>query len=162
MAGLTIKPIKRIKFGNAYGQISEITFDDSYPTGGEALLPSGLALNVIEFAEIESAGGYVFEYDHVNKKVIVRTPVGAVAAHTHVFTGAAMSVTPTVLGGEPAAKLLQNDAGVLKSTDITAIPLGTPGGTNAANGAIAAAAAAEVANATDLHLVTTRIFAVGW
>lgn len=161
--GLSIKSIKKLKGGNFYQQVSEITFDNSYPTGGESLTPRELGLNVIDFMEIESAGGYMFQYDHANQKIKVLTPVGAIAAHDHTFTGSALSVTPTLIeGAEPAAKLLQNDAGILKATDATAIGLGTPAGTIENGGAVAAKAAAEVAAETDLHTLVTRVKATGW
>lgn len=160
---LTIANFKAVKFSNLRGGIADITFGDSYPTGGEALTPGQLGLSVIDFLVAENAGGYLFEYDRANKKLRVLTPTGAVDNHTHVFTGEAMSIAPTLIdGAEPATKLLQNDAGTLKATDATAIPLGTPAGTNAAAGAASAAAAAEVGDATDLSDVTVRVFAVGW
>ena len=103
--GLSIKSIKKLKGGNFYQQVSEITFDNSYPTGGESLTPRELGLNVIDFMEIESVGGYMFQYDHANQKIKVFTP--------------------------------------------------TTGGASAS-------AAEEVANATDLHTLVTRIKATGW
>ena len=161
--GLIVENIRKLKGSNFYQQISEITFDSSYPTGGELLTPRMLGMNVIEFVEIEPSGGYFFEYDHANQKVKVLTPIKAVAAHDHTFTGAAMSVTPTLIeGAEPAVKLLQNDAGTLKATDATAIALGTPAGTLSSDGAISASAAPEVANLTDLHTLVTKVKITGW
>jgi hypothetical protein len=161
--GLSVVGIKKLKGGNFYQQISEITFDNSYATGGESLTPLMLGLHSIDFMEIEPAGGYIFEYDHDNEKIKVLTPVGAIAAHDHTFTGAELTKTPTLIEGEePAVKLLQNDAGTLKSTDATAISLGTPAGTISEDGAVAAKAAAEVAAETDLHTLVTRVKATGW
>jgi hypothetical protein len=77
MAGLTVtydqgegvyslQALKNRNFGIITGTI---TFDDSYPTGGESLdLSTKMAdLNVVF---IEPTGGYVFTYDHSNKKVM--------------------------------------------------------------------------------------------
>lgn len=159
-ASVTIK--KRFKFGNGFGVVADVTFDDSYPTNGEAIAAAKFGLQSLDFVLPSPASGYIFEFDHANSKLKAFTPVKAQSAHTHVFTGEAMTKAPTLIEGEePAAKLLQNDAGTLKSTDATAIPLGTPAGTNAANGAISASAAAEVANNTDLHAVTVRVVAIG-
>lgn len=47
-----------------------VTFDSSYATGGEALLPTALGLSSkIEFVSFSPASGYVFEYDYTNSKV---------------------------------------------------------------------------------------------
>ena len=47
-----------------------ITFDSSYPTGGEALLPTAVGLSSkVEFISVSPADGYVFEYDYANSKV---------------------------------------------------------------------------------------------
>ena len=48
-----------------------LTFDDSYPTGGEAITAANVGLNrAIDRIIIESAAGYVFKYDKANKKVL--------------------------------------------------------------------------------------------
>lgn len=159
-ATVTVK--KRTKFAGLFAVIADITMDNSYPTGGETITANQLGLSVMDFVLPAPAAGYLFEFDHANKKLKAFTPVKVQAAHTHVFTGTAMTVTPTVLGGEPTTKLLQNDAGALKSTDITPVALGTPAGTNATGGAITAAAASEVADTTDLHTVTVRVLAIGY
>jgi hypothetical protein len=47
-----------------------ITFDSSYPTGGEALLPTAVGLSSkVEFISVSPAAGYIFEYDYSNNKV---------------------------------------------------------------------------------------------
>lgn len=164
--GVTVAIKKRSKWLNQFAIIADVTFGDSYPTGGEAITANQLGLTVLDFVLPAPAGGYIFEFDHENKKLKAFTPVKAQVAHTHVFSGAAMTLKPTAIEGDPAVepstKLLQNDAGTLKSTDATAFPIGTPAGTNANGGAISAAAAAEVGNATDLHTVTSRILAIGY
>ncbi len=63
---LTIANFKAVKFSNLRGGIADITFGDSYPTGGEALTPGQLGLSVIDFLVAENAGGYLFEYDRAN------------------------------------------------------------------------------------------------
>ncbi len=48
-----------------------MTFDSSYPTGGEPLAASALGFSSITSVRIHPTGGYVFEYDYTNKKVLV-------------------------------------------------------------------------------------------
>lgn len=73
--------IKRLKLGNGLAAIADLAFDNSYPTGGEAISIPGLtAINEILFPQV---AGYLFEYDKTNKKVKVYTPSGAATNHTH-------------------------------------------------------------------------------
>lgn len=58
--------------GSLRASIVDLAFDDSYPTGGEALTPATLGLSDVVFALVEPAAGYSFEYDHANDKVIAR------------------------------------------------------------------------------------------
>jgi len=48
-----------------------ISFDSSYPTGGESFTPSDLKLQGINHIDISPKDGYVFEYDYTNQKVKV-------------------------------------------------------------------------------------------
>jgi hypothetical protein len=60
-----------------------ITFDSSYPTGGEALLPTDVGLSSkVEFISVSPAGGYIFEYDYSNEKVKAFNPTSDVTAPT--------------------------------------------------------------------------------
>jgi hypothetical protein len=73
--------VKRLKFNNGLAVFADLVFDDSYPTGGEALTIPGLTvINEVYFPQV---AGYLFEYDKTNKKVKVYTPVGTASAHTH-------------------------------------------------------------------------------
>ena len=48
-----------------------LTFDDSYPTGGEAITAANVGMNrAIDRIILESEDGYVFKYDKSNKKVL--------------------------------------------------------------------------------------------
>jgi hypothetical protein len=47
-----------------------ISFDTSYPTGGEAFDLSGDIPTEVQVVLIENKAGYFFEYDKANKKVI--------------------------------------------------------------------------------------------
>lgn len=59
-------------WGGVQVRIYEVAFDSSYPTGGESLTPAMFGLNTIDFLLAEPAGGYTFEFDHANSKLIAR------------------------------------------------------------------------------------------
>ena len=93
---VSVSNINRIKFGNGFALLADLTFDISYPTGGE---PLALPLNVVTDVFFESKSGYLFEYDNASKKVKAYTPVGAASNHTHAValdTGA--SAAPSATG----------------------------------------------------------------
>ena len=71
---LTITSVtgRKESMGSKRFEIVELAFDSSYPTGGEALTPATLGFQTIDFVLVEPAGGYTFEYDHTNQKVIAR------------------------------------------------------------------------------------------
>lgn len=67
---LTVEQLGRTNVtGNRLTVALKITFDSSYPTGGEALDLTEYVSN-IDTANIEVSGGYVFAYDRTNKKVL--------------------------------------------------------------------------------------------
>ena len=96
---LTLSAVTPGQTGNRRTSQCVLAFDSSYPTGGEALTPGQVGLQVIESASIEPKGGYVFEYDYTNQKIKVFsgggadiTPAGtfagsALAAHSHTVSG---------------------------------------------------------------------------
>lgn len=77
MAGLVVvdldagPPSKVIGAKTAFADVVKgITFDSSYPTGGESLTAAMLGLASVLFAVVTPSGGYAFEYDYTNSKVI--------------------------------------------------------------------------------------------
>lgn len=52
----------RIHMGSKFGIIADVTFDDSYPTGGEAITERQLGLNVIDLLLVAPSGGNTYEY----------------------------------------------------------------------------------------------------
>ncbi len=67
---MTIKIIRKIKFGNAYGVVAEITGPSSYDTGGHALTARQFGLNVIENIVTQGqASAYDFSFDFANGKM---------------------------------------------------------------------------------------------
>lgn len=64
--------------------VGKITFDSSYPTGGEALTASDFGLQVLEDLIINPTLGYVFHWDKTNAKVIAYRSAGSAAALAEV------------------------------------------------------------------------------
>lgn len=59
---LSIDIKDRIHMGSKFGIIAEVTFDASYPTGGEAITERQLGLNVIDLLLVAPSGGNTYEY----------------------------------------------------------------------------------------------------
>ena len=56
--------------GNVKYVIKDITFDDSYPTGGEGLSATQLGLEEVYIVLIsQKSDGYVVQYDYSNEKL---------------------------------------------------------------------------------------------
>ena len=72
-----------------------LTFDDSYPTGGEPFTASDIGLTTIDRLDIAPQDGYVFEWDATNEKVIVRESGTASAALDEQDDTADLSGTTT-------------------------------------------------------------------
>lgn len=111
MAGLIISLVDsgEGQFGDLRYQIADVTFDSSYPTGGEALpvgtgatpsvggIQNVLGMQVIGVLDATSAA-VVLQYKPSTGKILVMrvgtlTPAGTISAPT--FTGSAASLTAT-------------------------------------------------------------------
>jgi len=55
--------------GNTNFSVGKVTFDSSYPTNGEALVPADCRLTRIDYMIIAPSAGYVFEYVVSTNKV---------------------------------------------------------------------------------------------
>lgn len=53
------------------------TFDSSYPTGGEPLVPADLGLSQIDYLAANSDGARAFVWDKTNSKLKAYTAAGA-------------------------------------------------------------------------------------
>lgn len=99
---LTVEQLGRTNVtGNRLTVALKITFDSSYPTGGEALDLTTYVSN-IETVGIEVSGGYVFQYDRSNKKVLAYEAGADAAALDEVANATNLSSTVTyvtVTGG---------------------------------------------------------------
>lgn len=68
--GLTVDPIARSVFGNKRVVMATVTFDNSYPTGGEDLAASTLGLVTVDAIFTNGAKGYGVVYDKANAKLM--------------------------------------------------------------------------------------------
>jgi hypothetical protein len=50
--------------GNKNALIVDITFDSSYPTGGEPLVPADLGFDIIDYIDVPVDIGYTFMYNY--------------------------------------------------------------------------------------------------
>jgi hypothetical protein len=177
--------------GRLRGSVVDVTFDNSYATGGESLAPEQFGLRSILGAQILGGGsGYHFEYVVSTGKIKAYrsagfTPAGtvaaptftgdALAAHRHSLfvatgatdaTGARVNAATNSLAMNNAAATVAGIAAASGSAggvvDVTA---GTPTGTNSAPAftgtAVSAAALSEVGSGVDLSTVTLRVMAYG-
>jgi hypothetical protein len=145
--------------GNKRTSHGTLTFDSSYPTGGEPLTAANVGLGVIESIQFNPVSGYTFEYDHANEKVLVYVGSGGVAAHDHdlrIMGGQAAATTNVaahyatdILGKEAATDAVI--AGSAQATKGGVVP----------NTASASGSGAEVTAAEDLSSVVVEFFAVG-
>jgi hypothetical protein len=83
-ASVAIK--NKLKFGNGYCVIADVTLDNSYPTGGEAVTPGQLGLTVLSAVLPAPSGGNTYEFDHANSKLKAYT-----ASDTEVSSGTNLS-----------------------------------------------------------------------
>lgn len=81
---LTITVIRRPSMPAGHCVIADITFDNSYPTGGESLTPANLGLSTIDscVARQKAAASRIVEYDYANSKLMLFTALGTEAADT--------------------------------------------------------------------------------
>lgn len=80
---LTVSMVSETIFGNRRVRVADVTFDSSYGTGGEALTPDMLDFpTAIEYILPQDSGGYSFQFDATNKKLLAYRQT----AHTHAVT----------------------------------------------------------------------------
>ena len=106
--------------GNKRLVVTEVTFDASYATGGEAFTPANVGLNVFDAVLVEQPSGYFVQFDRANNKLIVRSPQAAIAAHSHTENTAATYTqnATTVTGGAITAAA---GAEVVAATDLSTL-----------------------------------------
>lgn len=81
---LTITEVVRSALRNKRYLVVDIQFDNSYPTGGEAVAASDFGLSSIDDLRVPSqnaAGTRLFAWDQANSKIKVFTAVGTEATN---------------------------------------------------------------------------------
>lgn len=134
--GLSISNLKKDLIGNKRFHHGIITFDSSYPTGGESLTPASIGLHTIERITFMPLLGFQLEWDSANQKVLVKCP--------SVVTGAAGAA---VVDDFPLTGV--------GATTATSVSLSAGNGTTRFGGM------QEVANTENLSTLTAHFEAVG-
>jgi hypothetical protein len=132
--GVTVTPIRRARAGHNLYVTADVTFDSSYPTGGEPLTPAMLGFSqVVDLLLAGPKAGLNFEYDYAASKIKVMFPVGGATA------------APTTLTAAPQVTTGASTASAVNATT----PALTPG------------VSKEMGSTADLSTLTTRITAWG-
>lgn len=96
---LTVSLVKQTVFGDERVVIADITFDSSYATGGEALVPADLGLTTIDHFTAGtgnvSTAFYVTQYVASTNKLITFTGAAQTASTTDLST---LTVRVKVIG----------------------------------------------------------------
>lgn len=106
---INVKLIRKIKFGNAFGVVAELTGDTSYATGGYPLTAKQLGLNVVENVLPQSpAGGKFWEYDFANEKIKILgfATTAELADEETVYTTALAEVANNSNQSESVARIV--------------------------------------------------------
>jgi hypothetical protein len=69
--GLTISITDKLVFGNKKVRLGTVTFDSSYPTGGEAYTAGLFGLSKLRKVRVDPKGGYTFDVDTANSTIKV-------------------------------------------------------------------------------------------
>lgn len=84
-------------------KVVNVTFDSSYPTGGEGFTPASVGFVSFTFVDIAPSDGYVYEFDYTNNKIIAywvdTTTDGAPMAQVADTTDLSGAVTKARLEG---------------------------------------------------------------
>ncbi|MGE4426040.1 MAG: hypothetical protein AB7G37_06290 [Solirubrobacteraceae bacterium] len=67
---LTVTVVERFNFGSVMANLIEVDFDDSYPTGGEAITAADCGMTEITHMLPSVKGGYVLVHDLANAKLM--------------------------------------------------------------------------------------------
>ena len=84
----TLAVVKRSHPGSQRIVVADVTFDNSYPTGGEAIAAGDAGLGAIQFAVTGGNTANTFAWDYTNGKLLayVRTTGAEVANTTDLST----------------------------------------------------------------------------
>lgn len=77
---LTVSVTHEGVVGDRLVKTGTITFDSSYPAGGEPFDKEDIGLYVLDRLVVDPQDGFIFEWDSTNEKIIVRESGTASAA----------------------------------------------------------------------------------
>ena len=138
---LTVGNLSNTIFGNKVIVTGTVAFDSSYPTGGESLTAANIGINVIDYIQIQTTAGLIFEYNYTSALLLAYlmgvTTGSSAATSAGATVGAKLEDSQ---GAQTVARLLGT------SIDVT-YDLGF---------------LKQVPNTTDLSTITgVRFFAIG-
>lgn len=86
--------------GDLRMRFAKVTFDASYPTGGEAITAADFGLNRIIFISVNSAANatQVVYWDEANSKLLISTDAGTPAQAANASDQSAVTVQLIVFG----------------------------------------------------------------
>lgn len=68
---LEVKLLSRSVFGSQRVSVADVTFDESYQSGGLPVTLGDLGLYRVTFVQVSPSAGYAFEYDYSDGKILV-------------------------------------------------------------------------------------------
>lgn len=84
---LTLAPKHEYVVGDRLELVIDITFDNSYPTGGLALTPANLGFTELDVVNATpDTAGHTFPYDYTNQKLMAFSGGSQVANTTDLHT----------------------------------------------------------------------------
>lgn len=157
---LTIAPVTNPyqfhSVGNLRAVFADVTLDTSYPTGGYSLTPQALGFgNFIGLLIAAPNSGLLFEYLHATNLLKAWYPTGGASSPGSLAAPAVAAPTATLANAVvPAGATAVTSSAAQPTLTITQPTISTP--------ALTGGQGREVANATNLSTVTTRVFALGY
>lgn len=83
---LTTKILGTEPVGGRMKKLATVTFDNSYTTGGKALLPADFGMKTIAAVMATSQDGFLFSYDYTNQKLKAYAGAAEVTNATNLAT----------------------------------------------------------------------------
>ena len=93
LAAPTLSNVKRENAGSQVLYTGNVTFDSSYPTGGETINPAKLPLSTINSLNV-TGGGYVYAFDPTTSKLKVYSGTNPGGTVSSTFTGTDQVTNP--------------------------------------------------------------------
>lgn len=90
---LTITPVSNNVVGAQRLNVINVAFDDSYPTGGEAITPADMGMRARIDAVVPMASSpYIVEFDTAASKLVAYTALGTEVTDTGNLTSLSVNV----------------------------------------------------------------------